>query len=65
MLKYFKTLKAAQKYANDNGRTNILSILIDREAKEYGDDHYCVVDSAGLNHLDQMNWDYRVIETWE
>ena len=65
MLKYFKTLKGAQKYANNNSRSQILSILIDKEAKEYGDDCYVVANESGLRHLDQMYWDYRVIETWD
>ena len=64
MLKYFKTLGKAQRYADSNCRSKELMIIIDREAKEYGDDYYCVVDQAGINHLDQMNWDYRVIEIW-
>ena len=65
MLKYFKTLKQAQKYADNNCGSLSLMIIIDREAKEYGDDCYCVVDQAGINHLDQMNWDYRVFEVWD
>ena len=65
MLKYFKTLKSAQRYANNNSGSEILSILVDREAKEYGDDHYVVASEAGLKHLDQMNWDYRILETWD
>ena len=65
MLKYFKTIKQAQRYADNNCRSKILMVIIDREAKEYGDDCYCVVDQTGIRHLDQMNWDYRVIEIWD
>ena len=65
MLFYFKTLKGAQKYAENNCRSKELMIIIDREAKEYGSDCYCVVDQSGINHLDQMNWDYRVFEVWD
>ena len=65
MLKYFKTLKQAQRYADNNCGSKELMIIIDREAKEYGDDCYCVVDQEGINHLDQMNWDYRILETWD
>ena len=65
MLKYFKTLKQAQRYADNNCGSKILMIIIDREAKEYGDDCYCVVDRAGISHLDRMNWDYRIIEMWD
>ena len=65
MLKYFKTLKSAQRYANNNSGSEILAILIDKEAKDFGDDHYVVASQSGLNHLNQMNWDYDIIETWE
>ena len=65
MLKYFKTLGSAKRYAGSNCKNEILFLLIDKEAKEYGDDFYVVASEAGINHLDQMNWDYRVIETWE
>ena len=65
MLKYFKTLKQAQRYAGNNCGSKELMIIIDREAKEYGGDCYCVVDQAGISHLDQMNWDYRVFEVWD
>jgi hypothetical protein len=67
MLKYFSTISKARRFAEANCAFQELMIIFDKEAHEDGPagHKYCVVNQEGINHLDQMNWDYRVLETWD
>ena len=65
MLKYFPTIKQAQRYANSNCKTEELLIIIDNEARDNAEEYYAVINQEGRNHLDQMNWDYDILEVWE
>ena len=67
MLKYFSTISKARRFAEANSMFQELMIIFDKEAHEDGPagHKYCVVNQEGINHLDQMNWDYNVVEVWD
>ena len=67
MLKYFSTISKARRFAEANCAFQELMIIFDKEVDFDGPagHKYCVVNQEGINHLDQMNWDYRVLETWD
>ena len=67
MLKYFSTISKARRFAKANCAFQELMIIFDKEVHEDGPagHKYCVVNQEGINHLDQMNWDYDIVETWE
>ena len=66
MLKYFSTLWKAREYAEANCFFQEMLIIFDKEAHQDGPggDQYCVVNQEGIDHLDQMNWDYDIVEGW-
>ena len=66
MLKYFSDLWEARDFAEANCFFQELMIIIDKEVHEDGPStqKYCVVDQEGVSHLDQMNWDYDIVEGW-
>ena len=67
MLKYFSTISKARQFANANCLFQELVIVFDKEAHEDGQagHKYCVVNQEGINHLDQLNWDYKIVEVWD
>ena len=64
MLKYFSNIWKARNYAESNCGYQEMLIVLYREAQENCEDKYCVVNQEGIRHLDQMNWDYQIVEGW-